>query len=315
MANSHLPIIGPYRLGQDYATVEESLTEVAPAGYAVIGTLAFDDEKVYDGERLSWLGWTWGTILGVTGGKIYKLGLTAPSDGGGLTALYERVRTDLASRFGPPSESKKDGAHLIWDEPWGNVVLSYLTAGTNEGINVWYTWAEPFGSMPPHRALGKALRYSLGRLTLSRRFREDVLANWSHEEKSRWCWLRAIEWSEWPLFITQPVIPVLLAFVPWWQPIVGVLVLSWLWPLAKTRFISVTGLRVGVYLVLLKWPVSIGMAIYLAISGRYCTAALAGLWPLAAAILQLLTPPSEVPRIQTALVARLMQGTLKPAPD
>ena len=37
-------------------------------------------------------------------------------------------------------------------------------------------------------------------------------AEHTEEENKRWCWLRACEWGQWPLFVSQPIIPPLLLF-------------------------------------------------------------------------------------------------------
>lgn len=42
-------------------------------------------------------------------------------------------------------------------------------------------------------------------------------STFTEEEYERWSHLRACEWGEWPLFIIQPVAPVLLLLFQWWQ--------------------------------------------------------------------------------------------------
>jgi hypothetical protein len=51
----------------------------------------------------------------------------------------------------------------------------------------------------------------------------------SDEENIRWSWLRAVEWLEWPLFISQPVVPILLYFYRWPAVLGGVVAVAFLW--------------------------------------------------------------------------------------
>jgi len=45
----------------------------------------------------------------------------------------------------------------------------------------------------------------------------------------RWAWLRAVEWINWPSFITQPVVPVVLYFFDWWWMVLAVVALGYVW--------------------------------------------------------------------------------------
>ena len=77
------------------------------------------------------------------------------------------------------------------------------------------------------------------------------------------CWLRAIEWGKWPLFVTQPLVPVLFLFFTWWKVIIWVMVFSWLWTLIRYKFVSLTLANAGAILVTIKWPIAILMGIIL----------------------------------------------------
>ena len=39
----------------------------------------------------------------------------------------------------------------------------------------------------------------------------------SDDDNLRWSWLRAVEWGRWPVFLSQPIGPVLLIWLPWQQ--------------------------------------------------------------------------------------------------
>jgi hypothetical protein len=46
----------------------------------------------------------------------------------------------------------------------------------------------------------------------------------SDDENLRFCWLRAVEWGNWPTFISQPVVPIAILF--WsWKIVVGAAVI------------------------------------------------------------------------------------------
>jgi hypothetical protein len=96
----------------------------------------------------------------------------------------------------------------------------------------------------------------------------------------RWAWLRAVEWRDWPLFISQPVVPVLLYFYPW-TLVVGFLVaLTFMWWLIiAPRITPVTGIDIAVYFVWLRFLTSPLMAYLIWQKGGQWTAALALLWP------------------------------------
>ena len=51
----------------------------------------------------------------------------------------------------------------------------------------------------------------------------------SDDENLRWALLRAIEWKHWPLFLSQPIVPVLLYFYPWPWVIGLVFVATFVW--------------------------------------------------------------------------------------
>jgi hypothetical protein len=80
------------------------------------------------------------------------------------------------------------------------------------------------------------------------------VAEHSDSENSRWILLRSIEWVQWPLFISQPIVPILLWFCEWQPVVLAVAAVSILWRLAiATWFVSVRLADLGPILVLLKF--------------------------------------------------------------
>lgn len=103
----------------------------------------------------------------------------------------------------------------------------------------------------------------------------------SRDENVRWSWLRVVEWLGWPLFLSQPVVPVLLYFYSWPVIFVGVVVLTFIWrALVAPVWISPSLVELGVYFVRLKFVIAPAMA-YLFWSQGDTPIALAALsWPL-----------------------------------
>jgi hypothetical protein len=101
------------------------------------------------------------------------------------------------------------------------------------------------------------------------------------DENLRWAFLRAAEWRHWPLFISQPVIPVFLYFYPW-PPVIGTLAIvtfAW-WLIVSPQATPTTAVDLLVYFVWLRFAASPLMAYWIWQSGRPVTAALALSWPL-----------------------------------
>jgi hypothetical protein len=111
------------------------------------------------------------------------------------------------------------------------------------------------------------------------------LSKYSEPQLQRWLHLRAIEWCAWPVFLSQPIVPLLLIGLPVIQVLIAVVVAEFLWRFVRYSFVSPRLANVGATLVIfLKWPCAIGAAIYLLIQHRYGVAVLAILWPLIAGI-------------------------------
>ncbi len=102
------------------------------------------------------------------------------------------------------------------------------------------------------------------------------------DDNIRWALLRAIEWREWPLFISQPIVPVLLYFYSWtW--IVGCLIgvtFLW-WFIVAPKFTpTTTAVNTLVYFVWFRFITSPLMAYFLWQRGDLWYAVLALSWPL-----------------------------------
>lgn len=118
--------------------------------------------------------------------------------------------------------------------------------------------------------------------------------------------LRSTEWASWPLFVLQPVVPIMFLFVPWWTPIVAVLVLSYAWMLIRNKYHSLRLTLLGSIFVRFKWVVSIVMALVFLIMSQFIQAALSILWPLVTMLLMLFIPVTDVKPIQDRLRDQLL---------
>jgi hypothetical protein len=91
--------------------------------------------------------------------------------------------------------------------------------------------------------------------------------NHSDEDNLRWCWLRAVEWGNWPVFLSQTYAPVLLIWLTWKEVIIGVFLANLLWALfIRSNFISVPLADLGFFVVFprwITWLVATGVLFYL----------------------------------------------------
>jgi hypothetical protein len=103
---------------------------------------------------------------------------------------------------------------------------------------------------------------------------------YSVDDKIKWAWLRAVEWIEWPLFLSQPLVPILIYFYTWPIVILSVLVVNFLWrafivPFWVSPFIA----RIGLFFVSLKFISAPLMAYILWQKGNTYEALIAVSWP------------------------------------
>jgi hypothetical protein len=127
----------------------------------------------------------------------------------------------------------------------------------------------------------------------------------SDDDNLRWCWLRAIEWGNWPMFVSQPVVPIAILFWPW-KIVVGVtIVLNILWALLIRYNVVILPLAYwATFFVRLKW-LAFPLAAYLQYQrGAIALAILAILWPLIVIIVGPFMPPM-VGRIQMMFMKSL----------
>ena len=110
------------------------------------------------------------------------------------------------------------------------------------------------------------------------------------DDNLRWCHLRAIEWANWPIFVSQSMAPVALLFISWKTVMLYIVVANFIWALLIRHRIVIAWLaRCGVYLAKLKWLTCPISACILFFRGSGTIAALALFWPLVTLFLPFLT--------------------------
>jgi hypothetical protein len=134
-------------------------------------------------------------------------------------------------------------------------------------------------------------------------------AEHSHEENIRWAWLRAIEWREWPVFMSQPVAPVLLYFYSWPAVLGGVVAVGFFWrALVAPFWVAPSLARIGPYFVKLKFITAPAMAYLLWQRGDTTGAVVAALFPFlitAVATFVIFFPPLAIGLLQARFLSAI----------
>lgn len=299
--------LGNYYLGQDLGEIEEELEEISEAMYRILPK-TFKDEKIFKGREITFLNHSWHTIIGITNKKIYKIALFCMS-GEEDEIIFNSALKYFIKEFGEPSERKyhEYSFFYIWDTEWGNIVLERKGEIEGKVINIFLTSNASFKSLPFFSKAKIFLRAWGQRLNL---FGKKIGVIWSplehsDDENLRWCWLRAVEWGKWPLFITQPIIPILFLFFSWWQPVIAIVILTWLWAFIRYKYVNITLADLGPLFVYLKWPVSVSIGIYFLIKHNYFLAVISTFWPLITLMLQSFSPPTQIGKLQKIFMDRL----------
>jgi hypothetical protein len=125
------------------------------------------------------------------------------------------------------------------------------------------------------------------------------------EQTMRLAWLRAAEWLSWPAFISQPLLPILYLFWPWYYVIAWVALANVMWRSVRYRFLSYTLAAAGCLFVRLKWPVMLVFGIYFAVHHEYLLTVLTLCSPLVAMAMVVLSP-GMIGVVQRRIVQQLM---------
>ena len=125
------------------------------------------------------------------------------------------------------------------------------------------------------------------------------------QENLQWCWLRAVEWGRWPIFISQIIAPPMLLIFNWLTVIIIFVVLNVLWSLfVRYKFVSINLAFMGVLVTKLKWLICPLLGYYFFSLNNILLAAIALFWPLLIFIIGAL-PTTQIGVIQNMFMNKL----------
>ncbi len=111
-----------------------------------------------------------------------------------------------------------------------------------------------------------------------------------------------MEWGRWPIFLSQPIAPILLLFLDWKTAVVTANVF---WALFfRYQFVNVPLAYLGALFVKLKWLTILPIAVYLFAKGEMLAAMFSLFWPVLIFIIGAI-PTTQVGRIQSMFMAKL----------
>jgi len=132
-------------------------------------------------------------------------------------------------------------------------------------------------------------------------------AEHTQEENQRWCYLRASEWTRWPLFVAQPFIPPLLFFATPRTLLVSLVVAGWVWSLIQYRTVHADLACIGCTIVFfLKWPSALVCGGLFLWRAEYGLAGLSFCWPVVTLGLMCLTPGGLIGVVEKKFIAQLL---------
>jgi hypothetical protein len=128
-----------YYIEQKYSEITDELTEISPEMYRILMSY-FSDEKIFNGEDVTFLETTWSTVIAVTQGKVYKISLQTSynqlTSEGSQKDLYDYVLDGLNDELSEYSDQKRyaDSFVTTWDTNWGNLILNKTTLPDKNAI-------------------------------------------------------------------------------------------------------------------------------------------------------------------------------------
>lgn len=133
----------------------------------------------------------------------------------------------------------------------------------------------------------------------------------SDQENLQWCWLRAVEWCHWPLFLSLAVAPALLIFVPLLPLLLVLFIAEFAWSPVRYRWVSARWAGAAAVVARGRWITGPVSALVLGLQGRWVAAFLALFWPFVVPLLGSLTR-SRIGLVQVELMRQLGYS---PTPD
>ena len=138
--------VGNYRIGKDVYEIENELREVSASEYRILGR-SLKDERIYHGRDVELLGTNWKVVIGVTGGRIYKVALQTEV----ISSVEAFVKTSLQHSglwndvfhaliddYHAYTKQRREGDSFftIWDKEWGNIILTATWIKSESSLEV-----------------------------------------------------------------------------------------------------------------------------------------------------------------------------------
>ncbi len=112
--------------------------------------------------------------------------------------------------------------------------------------------------------------------------------DFTDEELRRLLKLRAIEWVNWPSFLSQAVAPLLICVYGVIRVVITLLTLEIIWAFMRYAVRSFKLARVfAVIIAIVHWPVALTGCIWLVWHHRYVESLVALLWPILCSFIQI----------------------------
>lgn len=125
------------------------------------------------------------------------------------------------------------------------------------------------------------------------------------QENLQWCWLRAVEWGRWPIFISQVLAPLMLLIFSWPTVIICVVVLNIFWAVfVRYKYVSMNLAFISVIAIKLKWLICPLLGYYFYSRDEKLVAAISFFWPLLIFIIGAL-PTTQIGIIQNMFMNKL----------
>jgi hypothetical protein len=275
--------VGNYYLNQSVKEIErDSLKEFTILEYHNFPT-TFKGEKLYRGEKVFFIDNYWDSIVGIIDGKIYKIAL----DGFNFEDdKSDEILFKLSEKFGNESgQYHQLSDDYFWDTEWGNIIYSKI----GNGYNALY-----FTSNSIRRKV---------KFKKTNRLIPQLFNNYSDEEIKRWLLLRSIEWTTWPAYLSQAIIPMLLIYFVWWHVLSAFVVLSIIWTFIRYKYVNPYLSQIGAIFSILKWPSAILASAFLVFNFHYAIAILALIWPVG--ISAFVGIPGKIGRVEVLLAQKI----------
>ncbi len=280
--------IGNYYLGQDIASAQ-GLKEFSEEEYATAETAGMkrmlDDEKFLNVQPAEFVvaaaefaGVPWESlVIGSTKGKIYKLALQNIFDDSKLAeGIFEVVLIFFSEQMGKYNEHPLFSKKYIWSTPEGIVFLNKPNRLGHDAINLIITASFNREQAESFLKVGTP---KTGKSPIQVGITWNPLKN-TDEENMKWALLRAIEWGNWPLFLSQSIAPAFFIFFPWWKVALVFAWLNWLWSFLRYKYINIPLSDLGCWAAKLKWITIPGTVILLLMKHEYFKSFFCLIWPV-----------------------------------